>query len=300
MLINEHYRKDKREKYMIKRILKRLRSFYNRPLEETLSEFRDRLIHIEDKLKIQEAEGVLELRERLIHIEDKLNRCVPALYATSSFAQLGEDVMIMNFFKNVLHIKNPSYIDIGAHHPYEISNTAYFYKAGCRGINIEANPILFTRFLEERPDDLNINCGVSDAASSGMEMPFYMIDNWSGRNSFNKETVEKFIKDYPQFSLQEVRNIPMKSLNTIFEENHISSCPDYMTIDIEGLEYAALKDFDIKIWGGASVMTVEINSDNPFKDKLLELIYSSGYFLWFKIVTNYTFIRNEYKDMVLA
>lgn len=57
-------------------------------------------------------------------------------------------------------IKKPSYIDIGAHHPYEISNTAIFYMNGCRGVNVEANPNLIDEFYKERPDD--IKQGVPD------------------------------------------------------------------------------------------------------------------------------------------
>lgn len=70
-------------------------------------------------------------------------------------------------------IKKPSYIDIGAHHPYEISNTAIFYMNGCRGVNVEANPNLIDEFYKERPDDINICCGVGNHPG---KMPFYMID----------------------------------------------------------------------------------------------------------------------------
>ncbi len=57
-------------------------------------------------------------------------------------AQHGDDIIIRAVFDN-LGIDNPSYLDIGAHHPTNISNTKLFYDAGSRGINVEANPNLF-------------------------------------------------------------------------------------------------------------------------------------------------------------
>jgi len=177
----------------------------------------ERLVHIEDKEN--------ELRERLIHIEQKaddlLNRNTETNTSNSttkpgnlSYAQYGEDVLIYNVFKE-LGIKHPSYIDVGAHDPYIISNTAYFHEHGSRGINIEANPNLFKKFPEERPDDVNINCG---AGKEEGEMSFYMIDEYSGRNSFIKENVEQFVAANPEFKIQEVRKIKIRPLNVLMKE----------------------------------------------------------------------------------
>ena len=48
----------------------------------------------------------------------------------SSFSQCGED-LIVNYIFNLRGISLPSYLDIGANHPYFISNTALFHKKGC-------------------------------------------------------------------------------------------------------------------------------------------------------------------------
>ena len=51
-------------------------------------------------------------------------------YKKISFSQCGED-LIVKFIFDCLGINSPTYIDIGAHHPHYISNTALFYKNGC-------------------------------------------------------------------------------------------------------------------------------------------------------------------------
>lgn len=247
---------------------------------------------------------VVDIRERLVHIEDKITPSPPPPYANSkfatlSYAQLGEDTVIMKLFTEVLKIKKPTYIDIGAHHPYEISNTALFYKNGCWGINIEANPNLFALFEQERPHALNLCCGVGGNSVNGATMPFYMIDERSGRNSFAKAIVEGFVRDNPQFSIREVKQIPVKSLRAIFAENQVECCPDYMTIDIEGMEYETLRDFDLTA-DAPKVITLEINSYTTQGNLLTALLEESGYFLWLKIYHNYTFVKNEYKGYVYA
>src|SRR5258705_5903293 len=81
-------------------------------------------------------------------------------YRQNSFSQSGED-LIIKFIFNALGIDKPSYIAIGAHHPYFLNNTAIFYESGSRGINIEPNDeniILFNRY---RKQDINLNIGIA-------------------------------------------------------------------------------------------------------------------------------------------
>lgn len=259
---------------------------------ELLNDMRERLIHIEDKVN--------GMKDYLIAMRSIDNAPPPRqVYSTNSFAQHGEDAVIMNLFTKTLRIEKPTYIDIGAHHPYEISNTALFYQKGCWGINIEANPNLFEAFEKERPHSINLCCGVGGKELDGKSLPFYMIDECSGRNSFDKMLVENFIHDNPKFSIKETKQIPIKSLDTIFMECNIDRCPDYMSIDIEGMEYQTLKGFDLKN-NGPKILTVEVNGYTKESALIKDLLLDAGYFLYLKICHNYTFIKNEYKDMVYA
>jgi hypothetical protein len=49
------------------------------------------------------------------------------------FSQFGEDQVVNAIFNSKPH---GFYVDIGAYHPTEISNTCYFSKKGWRGINV--------------------------------------------------------------------------------------------------------------------------------------------------------------------
>src|SRR5579871_5884717 len=61
------------------------------------------------------------------------------IFGHLTYSQHGEDMIFANIF-HIIGIEKPSYMDIGAYHPINISNTAYFYAKGSRGVNIDANP----------------------------------------------------------------------------------------------------------------------------------------------------------------
>lgn len=78
-------------------------------------------------------------------------------YATKSYAQEGEDLLLRRIFE---HKHNGFYVDIGAHHPFRFSNTYLLYKRGWRGINVDAMPGSIKLFAKFRPRDVNLECGV--------------------------------------------------------------------------------------------------------------------------------------------
>src|SRR5687767_12978486 len=97
------------------------------------------------------------------HLSDFIKECKDEnhLKYKKSYSQSGED-MIVNFIFEQLGINLPTYLDIGAFHPYIISNTAFFYDKGCTGINIEPSPVNFKLFTKARKRDINLNIGISE------------------------------------------------------------------------------------------------------------------------------------------
>ena len=86
--------------------------------------------------------------------------------------QYGEDIVLHKLFRNL-----PStgyYVDVGAHHPFAISNTAYLWARGWKGVNVDASAEAIRRFQSIRPDDLNICAAVipHGATDSGQKNNF--------------------------------------------------------------------------------------------------------------------------------
>lgn len=90
------------------------------------------------------------------------------LYRKVFYSQDGEDALLSSFYERKKGYKG-FFVDVGAHHPYRFSNTAYYYKKGWRGINIEPTPNLFNVFLKHRKRDINLNLGIG----SGETLTFY-------------------------------------------------------------------------------------------------------------------------------
>src|SRR6478735_3440752 len=76
-----------------------------------------------------------------------------------SFSQAGED-RVVRFLFNVLHMQRPTYLDIGAYHPFHLSNTAMLSLGGSTGVNVEPDPDAIAAFRRQRPRDVNLNIGV--------------------------------------------------------------------------------------------------------------------------------------------
>jgi FkbM family methyltransferase len=155
-------------------------------------------------------------------------------------------------------ITEVTYLDVGAHHPFNISNTALFHERGGRGINIEANPILFEAFPKARPNDVNLNVGVGPKAGA---LTFYMIDDWSGRNTFDKGTMDAFLKENPQFKLQRTIDIPVRPLDELLAEHAADvESIDFMSMDIEGMDTSVICAADLSRFR-PKIICIETNSD---------------------------------------
>jgi len=158
-----------------------------------------------------------------------------------SYSQSGEDIIIDFIFYNILRIDKPTYLDIGAHHPFYLSNTAYFYGKGCRGINIEPNPDLIKLFYKYRKEDINLNIGISD---KNQILDFYIIDPPT-MSGFSKFEAEKISSNH-NFKIKDVKKIETFNLNEILNKYYNFRFPDFLNLDAEGLEKTILNSIDFK------------------------------------------------------
>jgi FkbM family methyltransferase len=204
-------------------------------------------------------------------------------FGPTTYAQFGEDLILLNIF-HMLGIERPRFIDIGAHHPVHISNTALLYARGSRGVNIEPNPNLIAAFAQARPEDITLNIGVGP--HDGV-LDFYMIDDHSGRNTFDRATAEAFVAAEPRHSIRTVQRIPVRALDAVVHE-HCGGCyPHLLTIDAEGLDYPILEAAHFGPEGPV-VICVETGDDS---DRLSALMRERGYVPFVRTVSNAIYVR---------
>ena len=160
------------------------------------------------------------------------------------YSSLGEDYVLSALFVTgwiAPKLLNGFYIDIGAHHPINHSNTAYFYNLGWRGINIEASPGAFTAFERERPRDINLNYAVS---STDGEIDFHLFGNKDSESFGQASTINSAHREYIEAEQRVNANtITVKSmrLDTILDQHCGNRDIDFMDIDVEGAELDVLE-----------------------------------------------------------
>jgi FkbM family methyltransferase len=164
------------------------------------------------------------------------NRCTHD-YHTLSFSQEGEDLVLASLLED---LSCGFYIDIGAHHPQRFSNTYYFYLRGWQGINIDAMPGAMETFRRVRPRDISLELAV---AGSNQVLTYYAFEE-PALSTFSKSLAERYQQAHHQKLLFK-REIATCTLAEILDrylppERTI----DFLTIDVEGLDYQVLASND--------------------------------------------------------
>lgn len=229
-----------------------------------------------------------KIKRKLIN---KLFSSVGDKHKKISYSQSGED-LIVKFIFDCLRIYNPTYIDIGAHHPYFINNTALFYKNGCRGINIEPDPILFKEFLKYRKEDKNLNIGISN---SNGELDFYIISSPT-LNTFSKDEATRYSHE-GNFSINRIEKIKVKTLNKVLTEYSNGIFPQFLSIDAEGVDEIIIKAIDFEnnypIVICIETISFSTNGNGVKNIKLIEYIENKGYMLYADTNINTIFVRTK-------
>lgn len=164
-------------------------------------------------------------------------------HARQSFSQTGEDMIIDHFMKYVFEIPRPSYLDIGANHPWAINNTAFFYThCKSRGVLVEPNPLLCQLLKKERKHDRVLNVGVD--AEEKTSIPFYVMTP-STLSTFDASAVAEMEKR-SYATLDRVIRISLLPIMDIVQQHCITS-PNIISIDVEGNDLAILQSFDFTI-----------------------------------------------------
>lgn len=210
----------------------------------------------------------------------------------NSYSQCGEDLIVQYIFK-LRGIQMPTYIDIGANNPFTINNTAIFYQKGCRGINIEANPNLIKAFITYRPEDINLNIGIGNKEE---ELDFYIMND-STLSSFSKEECENYINT-GKYHLVETKKINLTTIGYVINKYNDGVFPDFLSLDIEGLDYEVLKSINFKK-STPKIICVEAAEYSSIgagkrRNDLIDFLTEKGYYEYANTNLNAIMVRKDF------
>lgn len=190
----------------------------------------------------------------------------PSHFLTSGrklYSQLREEVMIRDFFQDR---RDGVFVDIGCALPIRYSTTYFLEKhLGWSGIGVDAVASYGEAWAKKRPRSKFLNRLVTD--HSGTMEKFYEAD-YRPVSSAKKNMVEG--KGHKEI---EVRS---STLNDLLSENGIEKI-DFLSMDIEGAQLAALRGFDIQKYSPDLVCIERYKPDNDaiiayFEDRGYELL----------------------------
>ncbi len=163
-----------------------------------------------------------------------------------SFAQDGEDIVALTLLQQ-LGVKQPSYLDVGAFLPILGNNTYLMYREGGRGVLIEPNVACIKELKSKRPGDTVLNIGVG--ISGVEETADYYVLNHPQMNTFDAdEAHRRETGSNRETVIQEVVKMPLVPINKVIADQFGGKTPDYLSVDVEGMEVAILKTLDFKTY----------------------------------------------------
>lgn len=208
-----------------------------------------------------------------------------------SYSQSGEDLLVRFLFES-LGIGKPSYIDVGAHDPCYINNTAIFYAGGSRGINIEPNKVLLDSFKKHRPHDVNLCMCVGKYEGV---IDYYIMDIPT-LNTVSKEEAMR-LEASTDRRVVDVVQVPVKTIASVIDEYCGGVFPDFLTLDVEGLDQEILEciEFGAKSPKVICVETAEYCEQGVPRKKIktIEYLLGEGYSVYADTFINTIFVRND-------
>ena len=163
-----------------------------------------------------------------------------------SYAQVGEDLVLWHIAYDVLGIQQPTYMDIGAHHPVINNNTFLFYERGSHGVLVEPNPALHDVLSAVRPRDKLLRAGIGPTKQTAAD--FYIIGgSQDGQlNTFSKDEATQLVtRSRGHYSIERVIKVPLLNLNDVMKEQW-NGPPNVLSVDTEGMDLPILRSLDFK------------------------------------------------------
>jgi FkbM family methyltransferase len=222
-------------------------------------------------------------------VKNKIKANIPRIFSVkNSYSQCGEDLIVAFLLDSIYGPGTRTYLDLGANHPFKLSNTALFYHQGGRGVLVEPDPYLAKVLGRTRPRDLVIQKGVH---VQGLDSADFFIMEPPTLNTFSKAEMERYAKmGHP---LRQTVTVALENVNTILSTN---ASFDFMTIDIEGLDAEVLRSVDWHVHRPTCVcvetLTYEKNNAARKITEINDYMISQGYLLYAD-----TYINSIYVDL---
>ncbi|MBS1668862.1 MAG: FkbM family methyltransferase [Bacteroidetes bacterium] len=227
-----------------------------------------------------------------------VNKCKAGLHiirtnGKASFSQAGEDQVVSYLF-HTLGIPKPTFLEIGSNHPYSGNNTYFFYNRGSRGVCIEPDPDLYELLRKKRPQDIILNVGIGLQKQQQADLYIFPYP-YSGWNTFSFEEAS-FREKESGIKIFKKTTVQLIDINSVFEK-YFTTPPNFLSIDIEGLDYEILQSIDFAKYKPdvicAETISFSTKNEEVKTDEIAVFLESKGYFVYADTHINTIFCRTD-------
>jgi FkbM family methyltransferase len=200
-----------------------------------------------------------------------------------SFSQFGEDLLILSHFPKGY---TGRYVDVGAFHPYKLSNTMLLYKLGWSGLNIDCDQDKILQFQTMRPRDKSVCAAVSGVSKEMtlLRYPLAATNRLLESFSCNEDSQASLCGESPK----EILKVTTKTLDQILNDQGIANKQiDYLNIDVEGMELEVLRGANLTQIK-PSLISLEIMNEQS-REEISLFMHEQGFYLTDIVRHNYFF-----------
>jgi FkbM family methyltransferase len=186
-----------------------------------------------------------------------------------TYAQNGEDRALLELFPTDY---KGTYVDLGANHPYRISNTYLLYTRGWHGLCVEPIPTFAPRYQRHRPRDRFVNAGVGLQAG---EFPFFEM-SIAELSTFSQEIAEELVAS-GRAAIKSSHRIAMQPVSTLVAELFPDGLFDVLSVDVEGLDAEIVRGTDWDFVRPRAVICETSCFEHDWAAEIIGLFSDRGY-----------------------
>lgn len=236
----------------------------------------------------------MSLRARLLRAAAN-PRIIPGLARALRFvhSQYGEDQM----FRLLLHPSSQgTFVDVGAHHPIDGSNTFNLYLRGWKGVTIDPNPTFEPLYRRLRPGQRHLVEGVSAIAAT---LTYFEFQD-SRHNTLSADRA----RDLAALGVEAIaqRQIACRPLRSIVEECLPRRQIDLLAVDCEGLDQQVLESLDLAAHRPTTILIEDYDRFTSVRDgegssALHDFMVRNGYYPIAQLAFSALYVARDWRDL---
>jgi FkbM family methyltransferase len=179
-----------------------------------------------------------------------------------SYSQNGEDIIVQNHFGDF----KGTVLSLGENDGRTLSNSYALIENGWNGVLVEPSELVFKKLEALHKQNENVVCLNYAIANKDEELEFFEsgphlgADDFSLLSTLKRSEVSRWNGTGTSFHTKKVNGITFK---TLLEKSPYKKF-DFITIDIEGLDYEVLTQIDLNEVG-CRMLCIETNSIEDYK-----------------------------------